>query len=50
MATELKKCIKSLILMHQKCGRQISKARLHDIVRGIEMLKAIEVEFRQKRF
>lgn len=50
MATELKRCVKTMILMYQVCGKQPSKARLHDIVRCIEMLKAIEIEFRSKRF
>lgn len=49
MATDLKKHVKTLILMYQHVGRQPSKSRLHDIVRCIEMLKAIEIEFRQKR-
>lgn len=49
MATELKRNVKNLILMYQHCGQQPSKSRLHDIVRSIEMLKAIDVEFRSKR-
>ena len=50
MATEIKRNTKILILMYQVCGKQPSKQRLHDIVRSIEMLKAIDIEFRTKRY
>lgn len=50
MATETKRNMKTLILMQQFCGKQASKERLHDIIRCIEMLKTIEIEFRNKRF
>lgn len=50
LATELKRNIKSLILMYQTCGKQPSKQRLHDIVRSIEMLKSIGIEFQKKRY
>jgi len=50
MATEIKRNTKQLILMYQTCGQEPSKVRLHDIIRSIEMLKAIEIEFRQKRY
>ena len=50
MATEIKKNTKFLLLMYQTCRMQPSKQRLHDIVRSIEMLKAIEIEFRTKRY
>ena len=43
LATELKRNVKTLILMYQMCGKQPSKGRLHDIIRCIEMLKSIEV-------
>jgi len=49
LATELKRNVKTLILMYQMCGKQPSKSRLHDIIRCIEMLKSIEVQFRIKR-
>jgi WASH complex subunit 7 len=49
MATELKRSVKTIILMHQICGKQIKKERLHDIVRCIEMLKAIEIQFALKK-
>ena len=35
MATEIKRNLKTLILMYQFCNRQPSKARLHDIVRCV---------------
>ena len=50
MAAEIKKNMKTLILLYQTCGKQPSKTRLHDIYRCIEMLKAIEIEFRTKRY
>ena len=50
MACELKRTTKNLILMYGVCKKQPSKARIHDIVRCIEMLKAIDIELRQKRF
>ena len=50
MATELKRHVKILMLMYQVCKKQPSKTRLHDIVRSIEMLKAIEIEFNKKRY
>jgi hypothetical protein len=50
MATELKRNVKNLILMYQICSQQPSKTRLHDIVRCIEMLKAIDIEFKTKRY
>lgn len=46
LATELKRNVKTLILMYQICGKQPQKQRLHDIIRCIEMLKAIDVQFR----
>ena len=50
MAAEIKRSMKTLILLYQTCGKQPSKARLHDIYRCIEMLKAIEIEFGTKRY
>jgi hypothetical protein len=42
MATDIKRCMKTLILLYQTCAIQPKRDRLHDIVRCIEMLKAIE--------
>ena len=50
LAAEIKRSMKTLILLYQTCGKQPSKMRLHDIYRCIEMLKAIEIEFRTKRY
>ena len=50
MAAEIKRSMKTLILLYQTCGKQPSKNRLHDIYRCIEMLKAIEIEFGTKRY
>ena len=49
MATDIKRSVKTLILMYQLCGKQPQKSRLHDIIRSIEMLKAIEIQFRIKK-
>lgn len=49
MATDLKRSVKTLILMYQMCGKQPQKSRLHDIIRCIEMIKSIEVQFRIKK-
>lgn len=32
------------------CAKEPSKSRLHDIIRCIEMLKSIEITFKQKRY
>ena len=50
LAAEIKKSMKTLILLYQTCGKQPAKTRLHDIYRCIQMLKSIEIEFRTKRF
>ena len=50
MAIEIKRNVKTLILMYQTVGKMPNKTRLHDIVRSIEMLKAIELEFRKKKY
>ena len=49
MATELKRNVKTLIFMHQQCGRDLSEKRLQDIMNCLEFIKAIEVQFRMKR-
>ena len=46
----IKRCMKTVILLYQTCAIQPKRDRLHDIVRCIEMLKAIEIEFRTKRY
>lgn len=50
MCTEIKRSTKTLILMFQTCRMQPSKSILHDIVRCVQMLKTIEIEFQNKRF
>lgn len=42
--------MKTLVFMYQLCGKEPQKKRLNDIVKCIEMLKAIEVTFKQKRY
>lgn len=50
LAVEIKRTLKNLILMHQATGYQIQPERLRDIIQAIEMLKAIEIEFKTKKF
>lgn len=49
MATELKRNVKTLIVMHQQCGIDLSEKRLQDVMNCLEFIKAIEVQFRMKR-
>jgi len=50
LAIEMKRTVKNLLLMHQATGVQLSQDRLRDILQGIEMLKAIEIEFKTKKY
>ena len=50
LANEIKRTLKNLILMHNGTGVQLQQERLKDIVQGIEMLKAIEIEFKTKKY
>jgi hypothetical protein len=36
--------------MHQASGLQISQERLKDVVWAVQMLKAIEIEFKTKKY
>lgn len=50
MGIEIKRTVKSLLLLHQVAGVQFSQDRLKDIIQGVEMLKAIEIEFKTKKY
>ena len=50
LSTEIKRQMKTMILLYQVCNQQPSKSRLHDIVRCIEMIKTIQIEFQKKRY
>jgi hypothetical protein len=50
LAVEIKQTMKTLFLLYSTCGLPLSRDRLHDIVRMIQMQKAVEVEFRSKRY
>jgi hypothetical protein len=38
------------MMMHEITGTVLSQERLKDILQGVEMLKAIEIEFKTKKF
>lgn len=50
LAIEIKRNLKQLILLNQVAGIVITQERLKDIVQAIEMLKAIEIEYKTKKF
>ena len=50
LAVEVKRHVKNLLLMHQATGVQLSQERLKDIIQAVEMLKAIEIEFKTKKY
>jgi WASH complex subunit 7, N-terminal len=42
--------MKTMMLMHDATGTSLNPERLKDILQAIEMLKAIEIEFKTKKF
>ena len=50
LATQIKRTLKSLMMSQQLTGERMQPERLRDILQGVEMLKAIEVEFKTKKF
>jgi hypothetical protein len=38
------------MMMHDATGMSLSQERLKDILQAVEMLKAIEIEFKTKKF
>lgn len=50
LAVDIKRTVKTMVLMHTKSGDQIQKQRFREIVQSIEMLKAIQIEFKNKKY
>jgi hypothetical protein len=50
LAVQIKRTVKSLIMSHELTRTSLSPERLKDILQGVEMLKAIEIEFKTKKF
>jgi hypothetical protein len=50
LATEIKRTMKSFLLLIQTNGISLKKELQPLIIKSIEMLKAIEVEFKSKKF
>jgi hypothetical protein len=50
LAVQIKRTVKSLIMSHELTRTSLSPERLKDILQAVEMLKAIEVEFKTKKF
>ena len=39
-----------MILLYSKSGMQLKQDRIRELIHGIEMLKAIEIEFKTKKY
>jgi hypothetical protein len=50
LAVQIKRTVKSLIMSHELTRTSLSPERLKDILQAVEMLKAIEIEFKTKKF
>jgi hypothetical protein len=50
LATQIKRTVKSLLMIHEALRVKLPKERLKDILQAIEMLKAIEIEFKTKKY
>ena len=50
MATEIKRSLKVYLLLFQENDATMPKAAFPTIIQAIEMLKAIEIEFKTKKF
>jgi uncharacterized protein Smg (DUF494 family) len=50
LATEIKRSLKQYLLLYEINDRVVAQERLPLIIRAIEMLKAIEIEFKTKKF
>lgn len=50
LATQIKRTVKSLLMIHEATRTSLSNERLKDILQAIEMLKAIEIEFKTKKY
>ena len=50
LAVQIKRTMKTMMLMHDATGIALNPERLKDILQAVEMLKAIEIEFKTKKF
>ena len=50
LATEIKRTLKLFLLLFQINNAAVPRASFGTVIQAIEMLKAIEIEFRTKRF
>lgn len=50
LAVQIKRTTKSLMMIHEITGTSLHAERLKDILQAVEMLKAIEIEFKTKKF
>ena len=50
LATEIKRTLKQYLLLYEVNGKAVPQERLPLIIQTIEMLKAIEIEFKTKKF
>ena len=50
LAVQIKRTMKTLMMMHDATGIPLTQERLKDILQAVEMLKAIEIEFKTKKF
>lgn len=50
LATQIKRTVKSLLMFHEALRAQLPSDRLKDILQAVEMLKAIEIEFKTKKY
>ena len=42
--------MKTLMLLHEATGSSLQPEKLRDILQAVEMLKAIDIEFKTKKF
>ncbi len=50
LAVQIKRTMKTLLMMYEASGQMMQNERIRDVMQGIEMLKAIEVEFKTKKY
>ena len=50
LATEIKRSLKIYLLLFQENDAQMPRAAFPVIIQAVEMLKAIEIEFKTKKF
>ena len=50
LATEIKRALKQFLMLYELNDTQVHQSKFSLIVQAIEMLKAIEIEFKTKKF